>query len=433
MKPRLITAFVLLLAGISMSDRVGFAEFDMKKWQLWREIRIEPKPEKSGYFQVELDGQVFAGARQDLADLRVIDQTGAEIPSRLVIQEERNHLNVLPVEMLDRTLAPDGRFSFTLDLGDGAVRHNRVLLSTSAINFSRRVQIETGSDNKTWAVARADGYIFSFQPDSTVKYLGVDYPISTKRFLRITVFNQPKLKEEPIEITGAEVAIDADPEPQLIELPVSSQSRREDSKNRTTIITLDLGYTKIPSTAIDIQTGQTNFHRHIEIDGKQQIEEDLKLERLTWSPVGSGEIYQVAINGYQTRNLRIDYPETRLRYLRLKIVHNDNRAISIDRVNVFSLPRRLLFRADPGSTYRLFYGNSVAARPRYDLEKMIKYIDLTLAKTAALGPQQGEAPKTASEVEESESGQPAWLIGTLIASALVLVWLIFRLAKKTVA
>ena len=433
MKPRLITAFVLLLAGISMSDRVGFAEFDLKKWPLWREIRIEPKPEKSGYFQVELDGQVFAGAHQDLADLRVVDQTGAEIPSRIVIQKERDFLNVLPVDMLDRTLAPDGRFSFTLDLGDGVVRHNRVLLSTSAINFSRRVQIETGSDNKTWAVARADGYIFSFQPDSTVKHLGVDYPISTKRFLRITVFNQPKLKEEPIEITGAEVAIDADPEPQLVELPVSSQSRREDSKSRTTVIALDLGYPRIPSTAIDIQTGQTNFHRHIEIEGKQQIEEDPKLERLTWSPVGSGDIYQVSINGYQTRNLRIDYPETRLRYLRIKIVHHDDRAISIDRIKVFSLPRRLLFRAEPGGVYRLFYGNAAASHPRYDLERMIQYIDLAQAPLAGLGPQQGESVDHVIDSEPTERPRPGWLLGTLIAAGLVLGYFIFRLARKTVA
>ncbi len=426
-------SIALLAAGILIICGRAAADFDLKKWPLWREVRIEPKPAGPAYIRIDLDGPVFAEARQDLEDLRVVDQAGVEIPSQLVIQDEREHLNIIPAEMLDRTLAPDGRFSFVVDMGEDPVRHNRVILSTSAVNFSRRVRIETGPDNKTWAVAREDGYIFSFRPDSTVRNLAVDYPISTKRFMRVTVFNQVDRKEEPIEISRAEIAIDAAPEPQLVELPIASQNRLEDSKDRATILDLDLGHQNIPSTAVEFQTGQTNFHRHIEIYGKQRIEEDSKLERLTWSRVGSGEIHQVAINGYRSSNLRIDYPEAGLRYLRLKVFHLDDRPVTIERIRVLSRPRRLVFRADPGGSYRLFYGNSMATSPRYDLEKLIRYIDLNQALTATLGPQQSEAPRPADGTEQEKPGQPAWLIGTLIASALVLVWLIIRLAKKTVA
>ncbi|QQS46753.1 MAG: DUF3999 family protein [Acidobacteriota bacterium] len=424
---------VLLAAGIFILCGRAAADFDLKKWHLWREVRIDPQPEKPAYFQIELDGPVFAGARQDLEDLRVVDQAGVEVPTQLVIQDGREHRNFISLEMLDRTLAPDGRFSFVVDLGEEPVRHNRVILSTSAVNFSRRVRIETGPDNKTWAVTREDGYIFSFRPDSTVRNLAVEYPISTKRFLRVTVFNQVNRKEEPIEISRAEVAIDAESEPQLIVPPIASQNRTEDSKDRATIIDLDLGYPNYPTTAVEFQTGQSNFHRHIEIYGKQRIEEDSKLERLTWSRVGDGEIHQVALNGYQSSNLRIDYQETDLRYLRLKIFHLDDRPVTIDRIRILSRPRRLVFRADPGSSYRLFYGNSEATRPRYDLEKMIRYIDLNQARTATLGPQQGEVARPTDGTEQEKPGQPAWLIGTLIASALVLIWLIIRLAKKTVA
>ena len=411
-----------LLASVS-------ADFDPKKWGLWREIRIEPKIEQNAYVGIELDGPVFAGARPDLADLRVVDRAGNEVPAVLKSRKEEPDQEVREVEMLDRTLSADGRFSFTIDLGEGVFKHNRVILTTDSVNFSCRVQIETSSDNKAWAVARADGYIFSFERDTKASYLSVDYPVSTRRYLRVTIFNQQSSREKPVRITGADVTLNTDPEPEMVERPIASQQRQEDPKTKSTVITLDLGLQSIPSDAIDIVTSQTNFHRHVEIEGKQKIEDDPKLEPLTWSLIGTGEIYQVAINGYKNRNLRINYTEARLRYLRIRVFHYDDRPIKIDSVRVLSYPHRLVFRAEPGVSYRLFYGNSSANRPRYDLERMIDYVDLNL--TAALGPQQGEAARPSPE--ETQPGQPAWLIGVLIASAAVLLWLIFRLAKKTVA
>jgi len=426
-------AIVVLAAGICIFCRAAAADFDLKKWPLWSEIKVDPKPDKPVYLRVELDGPVFDGARNDLADLRVIDQSGKEAPSHVVVEDERDTLNVKPVEMIDKVLAPDGRFSFVIDLGDEPVRHDRIILTTSAVNFSRRVRIETGSDNRNWAVTREDGYIYSFRSDSTVKYLGVDYPISTRRYLRVTIFNPPDPGEKPIEITDAEVAIDAAPEPELIKLPVASLKRSEDVKQHATIFNLDLGYRNVPSTAIEFESEDTNFHRRIEVEGRQQIESDPKLDPLTWSSVGSGEIHRVAVNGYKSSNMKIDYPETALRYLKITVHHYDDRPIRIDGIKLLSLPRRLVFRAEPGSSYRLFYGNHTATEPRYDLERMIRFIDLGEAQTGSLGPRQGRIPDRSVESAEEKPGQPAWLIGVLIASAAVLLWLIFRLAKKTVA
>lgn len=422
---------VLLAAVICIFGWRAAADFDLKRWPLSSEVMIDPKPDKPVYIKIGLDGPVFDGARNDLADLRVIDQSGKEVPSHVVVEQERDTLNVRPVEMIDRVLAPDGRFSFVIDLGAEPVRHDRIILTTSAVNFSRRVRIETSSDNRNWAVTREDGYIYSFRSDSTVKYLGVEYPISTRRYLRVTIFNPPEPGEKLIEVTDAEVAIDAAPEPELIELPVASLKRSEDAKQRTTIFDLDLGFRNIPSTAIEIESEETNFHRRIEVEGRQQIESDPKLEPITWSAIGSGEIHRVSINGYKSSNLKIDYPESTLRYLKITFHHYDDRPIRIDGIKVLSLPRRLVFRAEPGNSYRLFYGNHSASRPRYDLERMIRFIDLGEAQKATLGPRQGRDRSV--EPGEEKSGHPAWLIGVLIASAVVLLWLIFRLAKKTVA
>ncbi|MGE0884995.1 MAG: DUF3999 family protein [Blastocatellales bacterium] len=419
--------FCLLAFGLLFLTLAVSAEFSVKEWSRWREILILDNSAPPGHVLVELDGKVFASAQSDLRDLRVVDQTGGEVPSKTIIQREESDIETISVEMLDRALDANGNSSFTLDLGDNPQRHNLIELESESRNFSRQVKIETSDDNRRWTVVRSDGYIFDFSRDTTAQFLEVSYPISTKRYVRVTIVNG---REQPIEISDASVQFSAEQEEVLTSWPVSIKSHAIDQKLKATVFDLDLGYAKVPTSRIELQTAAKNFHRHIEIEGSHQTGDEQGTGRQYWASVGSGEIYSVSLNHANRQHLQIDFPESRYRFLRVKIFHYDDQPLEFTGFKVSGHPRRLLFQRQAGKSYRLFYGNAEAAAPRYDLEQLSSYLELSKLPVIGLGEEHNQVPEIQTRQPWLDK-QPMWLWATLTTAALLLGWMIFRLAKMT--
>jgi hypothetical protein len=405
----LIFAFCLLI----FHARVA-ADFDPKKWAKWREINVADKNAPADFVQIELDGPVFAGARSDLADLRVIDEQGIEVPSKLIVQRDEVREEQRPLEVFDRALAPDGRLSFTLDLGADPPRHNRLNLETTSHNFSRRVTVEASDDNRQWVIVRDDGYIFDFTRDRTVRFLTIDYPLSTRRYLRVTIWNH---NEPPVEIAGVSVFQVTELKAHLNRWPATLADQGVDAKLRASIWMLDLGYQKVPSTRLEFQPVTANFQRRVEIEGSN--------EGQTWLPVGNGEIFAIGIEQRRRQHLQLDYREAQFRYLRIKVFNYDDSPIKLAEVRVYGYPRYLLFRREQGRSYRLFYGNPSAAAPHYDLEQLSPYLQLEQLSTLSLSAEQTNPEAGAPWFER----QPLWLWAVFVIAAAVLGAMILRLAK----
>src|SRR6185503_6492326 len=93
--------------------------------------------------------------------------------------------------ILNKSVIPHTGVQITLDLDKckDVKQHSRIAFATNETNFRQRVRIETSDDNRFWLVSREDGYIFDFtQGDRKLSVLTVDYPVSTRRYLRATVF-----------------------------------------------------------------------------------------------------------------------------------------------------------------------------------------------------------------------------------------------------
>ena len=401
------------------------AAADWSKWPQVRDIRVPNANAPAGYALVPLDGPVFAAAQRSLQDLRVIDDQGGEVPSKLVIPHEEVLAESRPARTLDRVREANGDQRITLDLDPAPARHNRVMIETDTQNFSRQVRIETSDDNRRWAIARDDGYIFDFSRDAQARYLEVAYPASTKRYLRITILDGG---QTPIEIDNVSAEFAIDQEEKRVDWPATTTSKTVDAERRAVTLELDLGFEKIPTSRIELRTTADNFHRHVEIEGGNPTGDG----RIGWSSLGSGEIFSVALGETRRRQLWIDYPETRARHLRVRVFHYDDRPLEIDQALVSGLPRQLLFRREPGRGYRLLCGNAEAPAPRYDLEQLSSYLDLAGLPVLSLGETQRPAPAAPAATPWLDR-QPLLLWATLLAAALLLGWLILRLARKAAA
>lgn len=412
MAARTFGALLLILASPG--------DFNERDWARSRQILIEDANAAAAYLLVELDPAVYAGAQEDLDDLRIVDDRGAQIPSKLILESDERKEELRRAETLDSVISENGRTLLTLDLGAAPPRHNRVTLETSDRNFSRRVTIETSADNRTFAVARTDGYIFDFSRDETAQFLAIDYPASTRRYLRLAIWNEG---QKPLTITDASVYFLLDREARLAEWPAKLTDSGRDQKKRESLLRLDLGSPKLPHSRLELATSARNFHRHVEIEGSRDGE--------YWSSIGDGEIFSVALDDFRREQLQIDYPESRFRFLRLRIFDYDDAPIAIGSARIYGRPRRLLFHREPGRSYRLLYGNATAAAPRYDLERLAPYLDPAQFKTVGLSAERTMEPEAPPKAVPWYERQPLWLWATMGIAGIVLGVLIYRLARLT--
>jgi hypothetical protein len=395
-------------------------DFDPQKWAQERDILITDANAPAAYLFVELDAPAYAGAREDFRDLRVIDEKGAQIPSKVTVEQEDSGEEERGAEMLDRTQGPDGSSRFTLDLGADPPRHNRLQLDTDSLNFSRRATIETSDDNRNWATARDDGYIFDFSRDTTARFLTIDYPVSTRRYLRVTIWNG---REAPIRITDASIFFQAERLARLVQWPATLTNQGREAKQRVSIWRLDLGVAKLPQSRIELRTPTRNFHRHVEIEGST--------DEKFWRSIDSGEIFSVALERINREQLWVEFPETRYRYLRLRVFDYDDQPLTFSEARVYGHPRRVLFQREPGRAYRLLYGNPAAEAPRYDIEQLSSYLNLRQLATVKLGAERRLPPPALPAAKPWYERQPLWLWATMGLATIAIGALIYRLAKLT--
>ena len=89
--------------------------------------------------------------------------------------------------------------------------------------------------------------------------------------------------------------------------------------------------------------------------------------------------------------LNVRGPEKSAAYWKIT-VHNRNDAPLIDLHPILqTVPRRVVFRSEPGRTYRLVYGNQRATRPQYEMERLVDASALDAAAVARLGDAQRNA------------------------------------------
>jgi hypothetical protein len=331
------------------------APLDLSGWKFRKRIPLTPG---DGLAVVKLDREVYTESSNWIADLRVI-RDGREIPFVLrtpgVEDEHVTHVEAL----LDRSVIPGVGLQFMIHLPTPA-RHDNIDLQTSEKNFRQRVRVETSQDGVHWAIAREDGAIFNFSQDgrelsSTI----VEYPISTRPFLRVTVFGWSRTGM----ITSAMVE-HADSQPAAFELfSMLVPQVWEDPQTKSTVVTADQGVTGLPVSRISIETSSPQFQRAVTLetsdDGKNwQYLSQHAIARLP-GPEFTEESLQMPASGAH-------------RHLRLRIYNRDDQPIQIGHIRLEGLSREVNLLAAAVGAYWLYYGNpSATTLPEYDLAAVL--------------------------------------------------------------
>lgn len=432
-KKSLIALLCLSFMLFNFSFSHGAAESSQAgKWGKWRyvkNIEITNAPKKGDLVKISLDQDVFNNANEDLGDLRVVGNGGMEVPYKLIVEKSFfSERNIYPVRILNNSFSSDGQYNiFVVDFGQKGSLNSSLNILTGSENFKRTVEVSGSNDMQSWNILKTNGYIYDYT-DKTANFRASDtevsYPENTFQYLQVKIFSRG---EAPLAVSGAQVS-------RIItsankETTVRPQYTVEENSNkRTTDIIINLGKKGWPTSNITLDAGSDNFNREAVV-----YESD---DKVSWRRLGNGYIFNLDTPKFTGANLNVGYSESNKRYLKVEIYNGSNAPVEIRGVLMKTILRSIAFQYGEGGTsladYSLYYGNSKASFPQYDLERFYSYLDTENYFSAALG---GEK-ENPSFVEDAVPVPPLTeRIPYLIEMVLVLViivmgFIVFRFMKK---
>lgn len=330
------------------------AGFDSSKWQFLQPVHV---PESGRLCAIAVDRTLYSRMRQDLGDLRIMkdaDEVPYVIETMTGSVEERE----CRPELLNKSVEPGGNLQITLDLAGckDARKHSRLRIETPRVNFRQKVQIETSDDNSYWVIARREGYVFDFtQDDRKLSALTVDYPVSTRRYVRATIFGW----NDTAAISGAWSAYRTEHPPERVIIDAITPQRSEDRTTKSSLLLLDLGQSGLPHDRVRLEAGSEEFHRAVQLDASD--------DNKAWFLLTQGTVFRVP----DEESLALTYSKRHERYLRLRIFNGDNRPVSVPRVYVETPKQSIKFLSSSAGDVTLYYGNPSATPPVYDLAAIL--------------------------------------------------------------
>lgn len=372
---RRATALLLLLALPVLAD---FAEEWAQRWREWnyaRPIELNRAQEASEAPRLAsaiVPRELYARAQPSLADLRIVDDTGAEVPYLLHVFRGRREVRWRDAVLLEPSFVPGEYTQVILDTGPNPTPHSSLELSTPATDFFAWAQVAASDDARQWRILRERLPLYRFREPGHSGSQTLSYPETLARYLRVRIFEPGS----PFAVTGGRVAQEISEEPERATFAVAF-TPQPGAMERHSVWVADFGDASPPVSEIAFTVREAEFHRSVSIYASDDGE--------SWRLVGSEAIYRIQRGGQISEQLRVRFPETAARYIRVAVFNRDDPPLQDPTLEIAGTPRRVFFRAAPERRYWLLYGNRNARKPEYELARLISDTELRGAEQAQLG------------------------------------------------
>jgi hypothetical protein len=379
-----------------------------------------------GIYDFTIPLEVMDKAREDLADLRIFDANGKEVPYAIRIRHDVDDRQEVGGTIFNQAIVGSTAREASVDLGENPGDHNEVQIETSGANFRRRVAVE-GSDSGTeWKVLQPGVFIFAFESQNkTVNSDRVNYSTSRYRFLRVRVFADELNDRTAPVITNVNVVkvVRAKGELTMWDLNVPAYQLLRNQGAPSSAWTIELGG-RLPCDRLILDIDAPSFSRPFEIEAG----DDPQSTRL----VASGELTRRV--GEERAPVVVPFnEEEHVRKLRLLITDHSNQTLPIMAIRAAAPARQLVFelKEAPAQPLRLFFGNLNATAPHYDFEKELPAKLATTPTRIAVGQAVGNPAYEPEPLPLTE--RIPWLIYIVLGiSSLALALVLLSLARSTI-
>jgi len=412
---------LFLIAAISLSTIAVLAQASMSSWPFF----VEVTPSASGVNELVVPLHVMDKSRQDLADLRLSDPSGREIPYALRIRKEIDDKRQIAANLFNEVSVGSKATEVSVDLGENPGEHNELEIETTGTNFRRRVDVEGSDNSREWRTIKTGDVIFGFESGNRLAESNrVSYPTSRYRYLRVRVYSDEITDKVPPGITFVKVMMTVRDQGQQVtwDVTVPAYQLLRNQGAPASSWTIDLG-ARVPCDKLIIDVNDESFSRSFQledVDDPQNI-------RL----IAEGELTRRISEKRQPVVITFDNDRP-TRKLRLLVFDYNNPILSITSMKASAAARQLVFELkEPGQPLRLYYGNPNASAPHYDFEKELP------AKLAVATP--STASVSASVINPGFKPEPLplteripWLIYIVLTiSSIALALILLSLARAT--
>lgn len=386
-------------------------------WENWRYARpvLNAAP---GLARAAVPLEAIAKARADLADLRLIDDRGLEVPFVLYSRPGERSTAWRRAALGDIGFLPGQYTEAIADAGEAGEPHNVIEVQTPAREFFAWVEVAASDDRAAWRILRDRAPIYRLDGRAERESLAISYPETRSRWLRLRVRDP----ERALALPGCRVGREASEPPDLqpLPLPLPPDPAAPPGESR---FTADLGAAHATVAGARFEASPGEFHRAVRLAASDDGEE--------WRDAGFGEIFRYRAMPAEgdggplpRERMQIEIAEGRGRFWRLSVLDRSDRPVPGLRPQLLAVPRYAVFDAEPGRAYRLLYGNSRARAASYDLARRISRAESEAAALFPLGPE--EANEAWVNPEPWSEQHPAILWAALGIAVLALGWLALR-------
>jgi hypothetical protein len=363
-------------------------------WKYFRRIRVSEAPQPR-LVALIVPVAIYAQAQPGLADLRIIDDRGDEVPFAEITFPGSTRATYLPRGGVETRSVPGQYTDYILDLGPRPVPCNFLALTGPATNPPALAQIDASDNGRDWRPARVRTAIGDW-PNPML-----EFPETSARFLRLRIFRQKGRLAMQTMAAGKQERIPPDRTPVTELLPPEPSTTA-----RTTIWQIDL-HGAAPVDEADFETSQPAFSRQTNIFASTNDQD--------WTLAGEGVIFRTVRGSIPAERLSVYFPPRRARYWRVKLRNENDPPLAGVQLRLSMTPRRIVFRQEPGRTYRLLYGQSEASAPQYDLAQAVPQETLREAPLiATTAPEQMNAIWIDPRPWSEKHGAVLW-VATLLA------------------
>jgi hypothetical protein len=359
-----VAAFAPSLARARQDEPQTYSHLprEWRHWQYFRHIRV-PEYSQPRLVALILPVAVYAQAAEGLADLRIIDDRGDEVPFAEITFQGSTLTTYLPRGGVEARSVPGRYTDYILDLGPRSQPCNFLALTGPSTNPPVLAQIDASENGRDWRPARVRTAIGDW-PNPMLAF-----PETSARFLRLRIFHQKGRLAMQTMSAGKLTRVPPDRTPVTPLLAPESSTT-----SRTTLWQIDL-QGPAPVDEADFETSQTAFSRQISILASTNNQD--------WNFAGEGVIFRTVRGTTPAERLSVSFAPHRARYWRIELRNENDPPLSAVRLRLSMTPRRIVFRQEPGRSYRLLYGQSEAPAPQYDLAQAVSEETLRAAPLLA--------------------------------------------------
>lgn len=408
---------VLLAGAVFAGALFTLATFPLPKpWKHWRYSRpIELSPAKETRLaSVVVPPDVYPHAQASLADVRVIDNSGGEVPYAHYVRMGSSNSVSIPTQVLENSFSPGHYTQVVLRTQKRVPFHDAVRIDTSETDFIEWAEVAASDDATTWRIVQPRAPIFRFQKEGRSGTQTISYSENNARYLRVRIADG----KSKFPVTGAEILYQTSEPAELVPVDVNLVPDPNAPPHSTSWIA-DAGRSAAPVAEVRFDVPEpAEFIRSVAFATSS--------DKQIWSTWTTGEIYRYRQSNssgnhmQEQLTLKLPYGVTTARYWRLEIQNGDDPPLANVAPLFYTTPRHLVFEQRPGRTYRIIYGEYRATAPQYDLERRLGTAQEMAAVAGTAGPEEENSNYSDPRPWTEQHTTILWVIVGLVALVLAI-------------